>query len=91
MNLPLLPLVKSSQFLKALASKPPLFATMAKRSAYQKLLRYVKKQWIQKTPSDQLSVFGNLSNTNNSLESFQANLKRRVMASKPGHTALIKS
>lgn len=82
MALPLLPADAIEEAMRELSTKviplPP-----AEQRQLQQFRRYVASFWIQKVTPQRLSVFGLKRRSNNSVESFNATLKRKIQKAHP--------
>jgi len=62
------------------------------KSLMQQLIRYVEKQWLNKSTVDpsRLSVRDNQARTNNAVEIFHASLRRRIKVPHPNLFAFLR-
>lgn len=50
---------------------------------YTKFKSYIRKQWIRRTPANELSIFSAIQTTNNGAEIYHAKLKSEVVVKQP--------
>ena len=50
---------------------------------FTKFKRYIEKQWIRRTPANELSIFNAIQTTNNGAEIYHAKLKSEVVVKQP--------